>query len=41
MIPWVELRSSSVTLPQAVVSELQQQNQPGLIDKAIHLGRIE
>ena len=26
---------------QAVVSELRQENQPGLIDKAVHLGSIK
>ncbi|MBE9001752.1 hypothetical protein IQ274_26965 [Nostoc sp. LEGE 12447] len=34
-------RIRSSTQPQAVVSELRQENQPGLIDKAVHLGSIE
>ncbi|MGJ5632404.1 hypothetical protein [Nostoc sp. CALU 1950] len=34
-------RSPSITQPQAVVSELRQENQPGLIDKIVHLGSIE
>ncbi|MEH2299554.1 MAG: hypothetical protein V7K88_11095 [Nostoc sp.] len=33
--------SPFVTQPQAVVSELRQENQPELIDKAVHLGSIE
>ena len=41
MIPLVELRSSSIIQPQAVISELRQENQPELIDKAVHLGSIE
>ncbi|WP_375473182.1 hypothetical protein [uncultured Nostoc sp.] len=36
-----QLRSPFVIQPQAVVSKLRQENQPKLIYKAVHLGRIE
>ncbi|MBN3905347.1 MAG: hypothetical protein HWQ35_01765 [Nostoc sp. NMS1] len=44
---WLRLRTYQIsvrlciTQPQAVVSKLRQENQPGLIDKAVHLGTIE